>query len=71
MSSALDGHLAKPRDTVETPLGRVGLVVSILNDGRREIHYLDKPGDTVSLRAELLRVLIRAKPRPWQEKIKP
>ena len=71
MSSALDAHLAKPRDIVETPLGRVGTVVSILFDGRREIHYLDKHGDTVALRADLLRVLVRATPRPWQEKIKP
>ena len=71
MSATLDGHLAKPRDTVETPLGRVGVVHSILCDGRREVHYLDRHGDTVALRAELLRVLVRATPRPWQEKYRP
>ena len=71
MQNALDGHLAKPRDTVETPLGRVGIVESVLADGRRQVRYLDREGDTVALRAELLRVLVRATPRPWQEKYRP
>jgi len=69
--SAFEQPLPKPRDTVETPLGRIGLVMSVLPEGRREVQYLDSERDTVILKASLLEVLVRAVPRPWQEKIKP
>jgi hypothetical protein len=66
MTVDLDHPLAKPRDTVETPLGRIGLVTAVLPYGRREVQYLDLEGGTVELRVELLRVRKPAKPEPWK-----
>ena len=71
LSAAVERPPAKPRDTVETPLGRIGLVVAVLPEHRREVRYLDSERETVILKASLLEVLVRAVPRRWQEKIKP
>jgi hypothetical protein len=65
VAADLDHPLAKPRDTVETPLGRIGLVTAVLPAGRREVQYLDLEGGMVELRADLLRVRKPAKPVPW------
>lgn len=65
MSADLDLPLAKPRDTVDLPSGRLGMVVAVLPDHRREVHYLDLQGGTVILAASLLRVRISATPQPW------
>lgn len=68
MRADLAPPLAKPLDTVETPRGRIGRVLAVLPGGRREIQYLDLEGGTVELRADLLRVRVVAKPRPWRER---
>lgn len=65
MAADLDQPLAKPRDTVELPSGRLGLVVAVLPEHRREVQYLDGQGGTVILPASLLRVRVNAKPQPW------
>ena len=57
--------LPKPGDNVETPTGRLGVVLAVTPGGRREIQYVDRDGGTVELRADLLRVRVVAKPRPW------
>ena len=62
---------AKPRDTVELPTGRLGVVVSMLPEGRREIQYIGSTTDTVILKASMLKVRVSVTPRRWQEKIKP
>jgi len=69
MATALGRLLIKPRDTVETPTGRVGMVMDVLPEHRREIQLRD--GGSVILKDALLKVLVSAIPRPWQEKIKP
>lgn len=69
MAANLAQPLAKPRDQVETPLGRVGLVLAVLPGGRREVQYLDPEGGTVELRADLLKVVVNAKTRPWRDRI--
>jgi len=71
VAADLDHPLAKPRDTVETPTGRIGLVTAVLPGGRREVQYMDLDGGMVELRAGLLRVRQESKPRPWKERIKP
>lgn len=60
-----DYLLPKPRDTVELPSGRLGMVMAVVPDGRREVQYLDVDGGSVILHATLLRVRINAKPEPW------
>ena len=70
MSAAPWLPFAKPRDTVEMPTGRLGMVVAVLPEGRREIHYLGSTTDTVILKASMLKVRVIVTPRPWQKKIK-
>ena len=65
MAAKLDLPLPKPLDTVELPSGRIGLVMAVLPDHRREIQYMDLEGGSVILRARLLRVRVNAKPKPW------
>lgn len=64
-----DLPLAKPRDTVETPTGRLGVVMAVAPEGRREVHYIDQQGGDVVLRASLLRVLVSARPVPWLKRV--
>jgi hypothetical protein len=65
MPTDLDLPLAKPRDHVETPSGRIGIVMAVLADGRREVKYLDGDRTSVVLHTSLLRVRKPAKPEPW------
>lgn len=67
----LDRPLPKPRDTVETPTGRLGVVMAVLPERRREVQYLNDARDTVILKADKLKVRVSVKPRRWQEKFKP
>lgn len=70
MLADLEHLLPKPRDTVELPSGRLGMVMAVVPDGRREIQYLDSLGGTVILHATLLRVRIAAKPEPWTVRVR-
>ena len=65
MAADLDLPIAKPRDMVELPSGRIGLVMAVLPDHRREIQYTDLEGGTVILPARLLLVRVNSKPKPW------
>lgn len=65
MAADLDLSIAKPRDMVELPSGRIGLVMAVLPDHRREIQYMDLEGGTVILPARLLLVRVHSKPKPW------
>jgi hypothetical protein len=69
MAADLSEPLAKPGDMVETPTGRFGRVMAVVPGGRREIDYIDQDGGNVILRADLLRVLVSAKPRPWPSRL--
>ncbi len=69
LSADLELPIAKPRDTVETPSGRFGVVMAVVPDGRREVQYLDKDGGNVILKASLLRVVINAQPKPWGRRL--
>ncbi len=71
VAAGLDLPLAKPRDTVELPSGRIGTVMAVLPDHRREVQYLAGDRGSVILKAELLKVRVSVTPRPWQEKVKP
>ena len=70
MAAAREPPFAKPRDTVEMPTGRLGMVVAVLPEGRREIHYLGSTSDTVILKASILKVRVSVTPRRWQEKFR-
>ena len=68
MAADLELALAKPRDHVETPSGRIGIVTAVLTDGRREVKYLDGDRTSVVLHTSLLRVRVNSTPRPWRER---
>jgi len=46
------------------------MVVAVLPEGRREIHYLGSTSDTVILKASILKVRVSVTPRRWQEKFR-